>query len=124
MGTIICVDLDGTISVDPEFFRAEMLGLRQRGHQVHVVSGMEHGKATPADVAAKRQELAKLGMSGSYDRLVVVDGPHSKIPKHKVAYMKKVGATHLVDNRKGNCRAAVKAGFTAHHMMAPQKKGR
>lgn len=122
MGTIVCVDLDGTISADPEFFRAEMLGLRQRGHQVHVLSGVEHGNATAADVAAKRRELAQLGMADSYDQIAVVDGPHSKIPKHKVAYMRRVGATHLVDNRKGNCRAAIKAGFTAHHMMAPRKR--
>lgn len=118
---IVCVDFDGTISADPEFFRAEMAGLRSRGHQVHVLSAAQHGNATPADLDRLKKRLAALGFAGHYDAVAMVDGPHKAIPKHKVAYMRKVHATHLVDNRKGNCRAAVKAGFTAHHQILPRK---
>ena len=48
-------------------------------------------------------------------------------PKHiaaaKVAYMKGVGATHLIDNSKKNIKAARKAGFTGHWHASPKKKG-
>lgn len=120
---IVCIDYDGTISADPEFYRAEMTGLRSRGHQVHVLSAVEHGLATAADKARVRKGLLALDMADCYDALAVVNGPHKKIPAHKVAYMRHVGATHLVDNRKGNVKAAVKAGFVGHHQIPPRAKG-
>jgi uncharacterized HAD superfamily protein len=110
---IVCIDLDGTITAAPDFFAAEMFGLRLMGFEVHVLSGAENGIATPADKDLKRQLRHSLGvMKGvHYDKLAVINGPHDKIPKNKVRYMQQVGATHLIDNRKGNCKAAAKAGF-------------
>jgi hypothetical protein len=119
---IVCYDLDGTITADPKFYRAEMDGHRSAGHEVHVLSAHEEGPATNAHLLAKSSLLHDLGLGNSYDKLAVVDGPHKAIPRNKVAYMRSVGATHLVDNRKGNVRAAAKAGFTGHHSMQP--KGR
>lgn len=117
---IVCYDLDGTLSLDPEFYRAEMDGHRQAGHEVHVLSAVEDGPATNADLLAKSSLLHELGLANSYDKLAVVDGPHSAVPQNKVAYMRRAGATHLVDNRKANAKAAAAAGFTAHHQINPE----
>jgi hypothetical protein len=119
--SVVCIDFDKTISADPEFYKAECQGLRQRGHEVHVVSAVQTGKATNKDLVAKRAALQSLDFD-EYDVLAVVDGPHKAIPKHKVAYMKHVGATQVIDNRRGTIRAARRAGFTGHWHANPKKK--
>jgi len=117
---IVCIDYDRTITSDPSFFRGVMAGLRQAGHQVHVLSADEFGPPTPKRMEEVRRGLHQLGLGGCYDAINLVAGPHKKIPRNKVAYMRKVGASHLIDNRKGNCKAAAKAGFTAYHRLAPR----
>lgn len=117
---IICYDLDDTLTADPDFYRAELDGHRAAGREVHVLSASESGTATNADLLAKSSLLHELGLARSYDRLAVVDGPHDAIPANKVAYMRAVGARHLIDNRKGNVKAAVAAGFFAHHVVNPK----
>lgn len=109
---VVCIDLDGTVSADPEFYRAQMRGLMERGHQVHVLTGNPRAAL----------ELAELGFVNGRDYTVLATVPRKGIARFKVAYMGHVGATHLIDNRGKNVRAAVKAGFTAHHHMAPDKK--
>ena len=121
MTTIVCIDLDGTISRDPGYYRAEMQGHRAAGHEVHVLSAVDAGPATNGDLLAKSSLLHELGLANCYDKLAVVDGPHSAVPQNKVAYMRTVGATHLVDNRKGNVKAAVSAGFFAHRVVNPKQ---
>lgn len=106
------VDFDGTISADPEFYRAEMRGLMDRGHEVHVVTGNRTAE----------HDLAQLGMVKGRDFTRVVVIPKKRIASTKVAYMRHVGATHIIDNRGKTCRKAVKAGFTAHHHKHPKKK--
>ena len=117
---IVCIDLDKTITADPEYFRAEMDGHRAAGHRVHVLSAMEEGTANNAALLAKSSLLHELGLGNSYDRLAVVDGPHDAVPANKVEYMRAVGAGHLIDNRKDTCRAVKKAGLTAHRVMGPK----
>lgn len=109
---IACVDLDGTVSVDPDFYRGELRGLMDKGWQVHVLTGNP----------TAHHELAQLGMVKGRDFSHIAIVPRKHIAKFKVAYMRQVGATHLIDNRRKNAKAAVKAGFTAHHHMAPEKK--
>lgn len=111
--TIIVIDLDGTISADPEFYRCELSGLMARGHQVHVLTGNPHA----------HRELAQLGMVKGRDFTHLAVIPLKHIASTKVAYMKRVGATQMIDNRGKNVKKAVKAGFTAHHHMHPKKKG-
>lgn len=110
---ICCVDLDGTVSADPEFYRSEMRGLMDRGHAVHVLTGNPKAE----------QELSELGMEKGrdYTRCAIV--PRTGIAAFKVAYMKQVGATHLIDNSRKNVKAARKAGFTGHWHAGPKKKG-
>lgn len=106
------VDYDGTISADPEFYHAEMRGLMDRGHEVHVLTGnplAEH-------------DLAQLGMVKGRDFTRVAVIPKKHIAATKVAYMKHVGATHMIDNRHKNVKGARKAGFTAHWHRPPKKK--
>lgn len=110
---IVCTDLDGTLTADPEFYRCEMHGLMERGHEVHVLTGNPHGE----------QHLRQLGFvrGRDYTRCAVV--PLKHIAAVKVAYMKRVGASHLIDNRGKNVKAARRAGFTAHWHRPPKQKG-
>lgn len=110
---VCCIDLDGTISADPEFYRSEMRGLMDRGHTIHVLTGNPHGA----------HELDQLGFVAGRDYTRVARVPRKHIAAFKVAYMREVGATHLIDNRRKNCLAAIKAGFTAHHHLHPKQKG-
>ncbi len=109
----VCIDLDGTISADPGFYRAEAAGLMAKGHEVHVLSGNP----------LVQHKLAALGMVKGRDFTCAAVVPRKHIATAKVAYMRKVGATHLVDNRKANVKAARKAGFTAHWHRPPKQKG-
>lgn len=108
---ISCYDMDGVITADPEFYRCEMRGLRARGHQVHILTG------NPTAL----HRLAEMGFvkGREYDALGVV--PRQHIAVAKVAYMKSVGATHLVDNRRKTIRAVRKAGFTGHWHASPKE---
>lgn len=113
MAPTACLDFDGTLCADPGFYRAEARGLMDAGWQVHVLT------ANP-DV---HHLLGQLGMVKGRDYSHVVVVPKKHVARFKVAYMKRVGATHLIDNRRKNCVAATKAGFTAHHHMHPKQKG-
>ena len=108
-----CFDLDGTISATPELMKSLMKGLRDAGHEVHVLSGTHHDPATDADIREKMDLLIKCGLShgDDFDKLVAVSGPEENVPARKVDYMRHVNAAGLVDNSKENIKAARKAGF-------------
>ena len=108
----VAYDLDGTVNADPEFYRSEMRGLMDRGHEVHILSGNPQAA----------HHLAQLGMVKGRDFTTCKTVPTKHIAAAKVAYMESAGVTHLCDNRGKNCKAARKAGFTAHHHMSPKKK--
>lgn len=108
---ITVCDLDGTISADPEFYRSELRGLTARGHAVHVVTGNPHGD----------QVLSQLGFAKGLDYTKCVTVPRKHIGQVKVAYMREVGATHIVDNRKKTIKLARKAGFTGHWHAMPKE---
>ena len=109
---IVVCDLDGTVSADPEFYRSELRGLMDRGHQVHILTGNPQAQ----------HELAQLGMVKGRDFTHVATVPRKGISHFKTEYMRRVGATHMIDNRRKNVKAAQKAGFTAHHHMSPRMK--
>ena len=109
---IVCVDLDGTISGAPDFYAAEMRGLLGAGHEVHVLTG---------DPQPERV-LGRLGLQRGRHYTCAAVVPRRGIAAFKVAYMREVGATHLVDNRKANIRAARQAGFTGHWHAQPKEK--
>lgn len=119
---IACFDLDSTLTASPDFYRAAMQGLIAAGHKVHVLTGTHTAKITPQEMSEKHSLLAQLGFvkGRDYDQLDVVPGPESDVAENKVRYMQAVGASHLIDDRKANCKAARKAGFTAHRHLAPK----
>jgi phage replication-related protein YjqB (UPF0714/DUF867 family) len=124
MGAIWCFDLDGTLTDDPETLKGMMKGLRESGHGVQVLTGSRHDEnVTPELVAEKNEIMSGIGLKQGehYDTAVVVGGPEKKVPKHKVQYMKHIGATGLVDNSKPNIKAARKAGFVGLHFRKPKK---
>lgn len=108
---IACYDMDGTINADPEFYRCEMRGLMDAGHQVHVLTGNVHAE----------HQLAQHGLvrGRDFSHLAVV--PEKHIAAVKAAYMQHVGATHLIDNNKQNIKDARKAGITAHWHRPPKE---
>ena len=111
---IACVDLDGTITDAPEFYKALMAGLRTQGWEVHVVTGLKDSSTvTPGDVTEREGRLQACGCERGvdYDKLVVVGGPKKELAGAKVNYMRHVGASTLIDNRKQNVKAAQKAGY-------------
>jgi len=109
---IITADLDGTLSADPSFYKAELRGLMQHGHTVHVLTGNPHA----AD------ELHQLGFEKGVHYSHVATVPKKHIARFKVAYMKHVGATQIIDNRKATIKAARAAGFTGHWHASPKAK--
>jgi hypothetical protein len=117
---IWCVDLDDCISSTPDAMRTLMEGLRSQGIEVHVVSGIRDGPATPEHLKAKKALLEQLGCGDSYDKLVAVSGPEDEVAAGKVNYMQHVGSSTLVDNDKRNVKAARKAGFLAFRHMDPK----
>ena len=108
---VVC-DLDGTLNADPELYRGELRGLMERGHEVHILTG---------DPMAQHL-LAQLGFVKNRDFTCVAVIPRKNIAATKVAYMKRVGATTMIDNRKKNIKAARRAGFTCQHHLPPKKK--
>ena len=119
-----CVDLNATISETPELMKCLMKGLKDSGHEVHVVSGTHHDVASDADISEKHDLLRKLGFEQGvdYDRLIAVSGPEKNVPQRKVEYMRHVKAAGLIDNSKFNIRAARKAGFLGLRYVAPKGK--
>ena len=99
-----------------------MRGLREAGCEVHIVSGCHSGDVNAKEMDQKRSELAQLGFQQGvdFDRAVATSGPKKKIPQGKVDYMRKVGASGLIDNDKKNIKAATKAGFLGLRHVDPK----
>lgn len=110
---VVAIDLDRTLTADPQFFRAELEGLRRHGAKVYVVTGNPQGE----------EELSRLGFVKHADYDGCIQVPRKHIASAKVNVLQALGASVLIDNRAKNCRAAVKAGFRAHHVMLPDGKG-
>lgn len=111
--SVVCFDLNWTLTAYPEEMRLLMEALQAAGHEVHVLSGWEAESADEAAIAEKRKQLADLGCSHCYDRLVVVADPQNDVAQQKVNYMRHVGSKILVDNDRHNGKVARKAGFLA-----------
>lgn len=111
--SVICFDLNETISAFPEEMRMLMEALRKGGHEVHILSGWEAESAGPEALAEKTQQLKDLGCADCYDKLVVVADPKNKVAAQKVNYMRHVGSSVLVDNNRKNGKKVVKAGLLA-----------
>lgn len=116
------IDLDGTISATPHLMRAIMRGLKDAGHEVHVVSGTHHDPATREDIVEKKALLDELGFvqGEDFDKLVAVSGPEKRVAEGKVNYMRHVGAVGLIDDKKRNIKAARKAGFLGLRHQDPR----
>ncbi len=108
--SVVVVDLDGTLSADPSFYKALLRGLLREGYQVDVLTGNPHG----------REALAELGFTQGAEFSKVVTVPLKHIGATKVAYMRLVGATHIIDNRDKTIKLARRAGFTALHHLSPK----
>lgn len=108
---IWCFDLNNTITDWAVALCAMMCALRNDGYRVIVLTGQAADTITPEIIDAKLGELRKFGAQHCYDQLVVCAAPDGDVSDQKVAYMRSVGATGLVDNDKRNIKKAKKAGF-------------
>lgn len=104
---LLAVDIDGTADADPTVFQWLLQAVRGAGGQVAILTGLASpGPVTPADVQAKQDYLAQLGVT-AYDQLVVFpnDGTVG-IAQLKADWCAQHDAAVLIDNSKSNCRAA------------------
>ena len=122
MGPWMC-DLNDTITATPDLMRAICRGLRDAGHEIHILTGCQQENVTPDIGAEKFAQLAQAGFKQGrdYDKVVVVSGPEKHVARNKVQYMQHVGAAGLIDDRKRNVKAARKAGFMALRHVDPKK---
>lgn len=111
---IICVDLDGTITGDPAFYRGELRGLMSHGYTVRILTGNP--------VPAPTLQEFDMHQGREYNQIVTV--PRKRIATFKVAYMKQVGARHLIDNRFKTIKKVQKAGFVGHWRADPEPGGK
>lgn len=112
---LVAVDLDGTIDAAPAELRSTMTALRAAGHLVIVCTGGQGD--TPEELQscaeAKRDYMATLGvvLGTAYDELVVVQHPDTAAPgdyaEAKATYLEQRGCDVLIDNDKGNAKAAM-----------------
>jgi hypothetical protein len=111
--SVVCVDLNDTITAYPEQMKLLMESLQAAGHEVHVLSGWEAEHADETALKEKQAQLEELGCGSCYDKLVVVADPKNHVAEQKCNYMRHVGSEILVDNNRKNGKAARKAGFLA-----------
>lgn len=108
----VIYDVDGTITADPAFYKGAMRGQMQGGDEVHVVTGNSRA----------REVLDQLGFAKGREFTTLVQVPRKHIAHVKVAYMRHVGATDIVDNHGKTIKRAQRAGFTAHWHRGPKAK--
>ena len=110
---IWAVDLNQTISATPALMKAIMKGLRDDGCCVVILTGSQVPEVTDEVVQEKLAQIKELGLEKGvhYDDAVAVSGPEKKVARNKVQWMQHHNAVGLIDDRKKNIKAAVKAGF-------------
>jgi hypothetical protein len=88
-----------------------MRAYRKCGVSVVIISGTSTSTVTQADVGQKQTLIENLGLSKSYDKLVVVQGPEPKIAARKARYLSQQGCDILIDNSTDNARACRAVGI-------------
>src|ERR1017187_7068499 len=102
-GMLVAFDIDGTIDAEPSVMQSLMTALQSAGHRVVVLSGTSDEKVEPSEVEDKTEYLQSLGCANCYDALVIVTHP---VDDNKAEWLKTNCADLLVDNDKGNAKAA------------------
>ena len=100
---LVAFDVDGTIDAYPEVCQSLMSALRAAGQRVVVITGCGADTPTPQDTIDKTGYLASLGCANCYDQLVVLGNPTDEL---KAKWLKANNADLLIDNDKGNAKAA------------------
>ena len=103
---LVGLDVDGTVDSDPALYLALMQALRCAGHRVVILTGCSREKVEQQDIADKETYLTSLGVGEAYDELVVFADPPSEA---KAEWLEAHHADLLVDNDKGNAKAAAGA---------------
>lgn len=105
---IVAADLDGTLSAYPDVLGDVLRALRQAGHTVQVVSGVDAKTVTQDDCNAKLEQLNALGLGDAWDSIVAIPKPHAA---SKAAYLESVGAELLIDNAIANVKTTAGEGI-------------
>ena len=106
----VACDLDNTIDAAPQQMQSLMSALMAAGHRVTVVTGTQSDQATQQDFDDKANYLNSLGCGQSFDDLVVLAAPPGDLANAKAEFLSANGYHVLIDNDKGNAKAATKAG--------------
>ena len=90
----VAIDIDGTISENPQFFALLSRVLKTAGHKVHIIS---YRDPSPKSVAETKQELADWKIA--YDELHLPDGIlNIGMGEWKRSRAEKVGLTIMIDD--------------------------
>ena len=100
----VALDLDGTISADPERFRKLAAALRAKGHKVTVLTGCHHDPLLPTCKDEKKALLESCGFGHEYDKLKVY--PQNSVAQDKADYCRRKGVAIMVDNSQRNAQYA------------------
>lgn len=100
-------DIDGSIDAAPKQFASLMQALKAAGHWVTVLTGSPVDPIPDTIWQEKANYLNELGCGECWDDLVVVSAPFDV---SKAAWLADNDVDTLIDNDKGNCKAAVAAG--------------
>ena len=106
----IAVDIDGTIDANPDEMRSIMGSLMAAGHTVTVLTGTSDEVATETDWQNKYDYLKSLGCGAVWDTLCVVGHEVGDLDAQKAKWCAENGIDVLIDNDKGNAKAAIAAG--------------
>lgn len=104
-------DLDGTADAFPLDFECLISALTAAGHNVYILTGVSSDEVPPGVKESKIAYLKSIGIGPElYRDLIVCAHPHAET---KIAAMEDYNIGVIFENNKGNCKAAVKAGFVA-----------
>ena len=107
----IAADIDGTIDANPDEMRSVLSALMQAGHYVVILTGTSEPPATKDDWDNKAAYLRSVGCGACYDELVVVAHKKGELGDVKAQWCVDNGVDVLIDNDKGNAKAATKLGI-------------
>ena len=101
------IDVDGTISADPDAVGEVMRALKSGGCYVAIVTGSNPDSPSGPTWQSKVEYLKSVGVTDCWDDLVVVSGD---IPAQKAAWFQQNKIDAAIDNNVLNAKAILKAG--------------
>lgn len=101
------LDVDGTISGDPEAYRYLMYALRDDDNYILILTGNGANGPSGGTWQSKLDYLEAVGITDCWDDMVLVSGD---IPTQKALICQEMHIDVVIDNDKDNAKAIIAAG--------------